>query len=472
MNKRTKKKLQPKKLAKHHKLALIIGGSIGLDIAVFLVIFFGLANGSFAKINIGSLPVKADISKQELQQKLESANSDYRISLEFPDGIKKEFPLSEVGISINSSASAKSAKEYINNSLPQRLRFWQPINIRLITISDEKTLNYFIATQATKANVAAKNAELSLAEGKASIVPEVVGDGITLVNAPLQISGSVETLSFKPLKIVQSKLVPSISAKDLESSQAEAQKLLDQKVVFKLNTQFIRPNSGDIARWLDLSPIEKDKTVDVTVNSGKIAEYIEEIGEYYAQPPRSRLISKTAEGEIVLDNGASGYVVVSKDETATKIAQQIMDGKGAEASLSLQYSSAKTVEVQPHEKWIVVDVTTKRMYAYEQTNLVKSFLVSAGAPSTPTVLGQYAIYSKHRSQDMRGANADGSRYFQPNVEYVNYFYKDYAIHGNYWRPTSYFGNINSSHGCVGIVNLDAKWIHDWAPIGTPVFTHI
>ncbi|MEK7059829.1 MAG: L,D-transpeptidase, partial [Patescibacteria group bacterium] len=81
------------------------------------------------------------------------------------------------------------------------------------------------------------------------------------------------------------------------------------------------------------------------------------------------------------------------------------------------------------------------------------------------------IYAKHAQQDMRGNNVDGSRYFQPHVRWINYFYKDYAIHGNYWRPLSYFGNINSSHGCVSLVDGEAEWIYAWASIGTPVIVH-
>jgi lipoprotein-anchoring transpeptidase ErfK/SrfK len=98
-------------------------------------------------------------------------------------------------------------------------------------------------------------------------------------------------------------------------------------------------------------------------------------------------------------------------------------------------------------------------------------LISAGAPATPTVLGKYAVYTKYKSQDMSGNNADGSRYFQPAVPYVNYFYGGYAIHGNYWRPSSWFGNINSSHGCIGVNVADGAWIYDWASVGTPVIVH-
>jgi len=116
-------------------------------------------------------------------------------------------------------------------------------------------------------------------------------------------------------------------------------------------------------------------------------------------------------------------------------------------------------------------VSSKRLYAFEDQTLVNSFPVSAGAPATPTVLGRYTIYAKYAVQDMRGNNVDGSSYFQPNVRWISYFYGGYAIHGNYWRPESWFGNVNSSHGCVGLQDYQAEWVYAWAPIGTPVITH-
>lgn len=72
---------------------------------------------------------------------------------------------------------------------------------------------------------------------------------------------------------------------------------------------------------------------------------------------------------------------------------------------------------------------------------------------------------------MSGYNVNGTKYFQPKVPYVNYFDGADAIHGNYWRPPSWFGNINSSHGCVGLQVSDSEWIYNWAPIGTTVIVH-
>jgi lipoprotein-anchoring transpeptidase ErfK/SrfK len=118
-------------------------------------------------------------------------------------------------------------------------------------------------------------------------------------------------------------------------------------------------------------------------------------------------------------------------------------------------------------KLLEVDLTTKRMYAYQNGQLVNTFLVSAGKPSTPTPQGEFHIWEKLTMQTMVGPG-----YVQPDVPWINYFdHSGDAVHGVYWRPASVFGNINTSHGCVGLaVNL-AEWVYDWAPIGTTVITY-
>jgi lipoprotein-anchoring transpeptidase ErfK/SrfK len=112
------------------------------------------------------------------------------------------------------------------------------------------------------------------------------------------------------------------------------------------------------------------------------------------------------------------------------------------------------------------------MYLYQNGQLYKSYPISAGAPETPTPIGQFKTFSKLATQDMRGYNANGTKYFQPHVHWISYFLPGgYAIHGNYWRPQSWFGNINSSHGCVSLPDAQAKEVYDWTPVGTTIITH-
>ncbi len=109
---------------------------------------------------------------------------------------------------------------------------------------------------------------------------------------------------------------------------------------------------------------------------------------------------------------------------------------------------------------IVIELGRQSIYAYENGVLKKRALMSSGKMLTPTVLGDYEIYLKLRSQTMSGPG-----YSLDNVEWPMYFYKGYAIHGTWWHTL--FGTP-MSHGCVNLTNEDAKWFYVFASLGTPV----
>jgi len=460
------------KLHHHLRATILLAPVAGLAAIVLITgLFFTLAHGSLTDIYVANLPVKATATLLELQRQINTAAKSYKISFKYSDGSSKSFPLTDTGVDVNVKQSAEDAKATINHSLVRRLQWWRPIHLPLATKLDHDKLEAFIANDATEVKLPPKDASLSIVNGKVVVSQAAQGSGSKVVNAEQAITSVVTDLQTKPIALKPAVLAAAITGHDLLSSQTKAQALVSQPVSFTIAGNAVTAKPADIANWIELTPVPKSKTVDVTVDSGKILQYINKIAGYYIRQPRSRLITNTSGGQVVLDTGSNGIDVVNKDQVAATVAQQLLLNKGVNIDLPVYYAVAQTVEVQPYDKWIVVDVTTKRMYAYEQTNLVRSFLVSAGAPATPTVLGQYKIYAKYASQDMTGANADGSRYFQPAVPYVNYFYGGYAIHGNYWRPQSWFGNINSSHGCVGVNVDDGAWIYDWAPIGTPVITH-
>lgn len=114
-------------------------------------------------------------------------------------------------------------------------------------------------------------------------------------------------------------------------------------------------------------------------------------------------------------------------------------------------------------KWIDIDLTYQVLRAYAGQTLVFQTLVSTGLPATPTVVGTYRIYAKYVSAPMSGPG-----YYLPNVPYIMYFYRGYALHGTYWH--SNFGRP-MSHGCVNLPIADAEWLFNWAEVGTPVTVH-
>ncbi|MEB3290362.1 MAG: L,D-transpeptidase [Leptolyngbya sp.] len=115
---------------------------------------------------------------------------------------------------------------------------------------------------------------------------------------------------------------------------------------------------------------------------------------------------------------------------------------------------------QSNQRWLQVDLSSQRLYAWEGNTPVYAVIVSTGKPSTPTVRGVFAIQSMHRTARMRGPGYD-----VPDVPWTMYFHRGYAIHGAYWHHN--FGTP-VSHGCVNVAVDHAEWFFNWSSIGTPV----
>lgn len=109
---------------------------------------------------------------------------------------------------------------------------------------------------------------------------------------------------------------------------------------------------------------------------------------------------------------------------------------------------------------IVVDLSDQTLTAYQGDVPMHTFVVSTGTPWTPTPIGSWAIYARLPLQDMVGPG-----YAIDDVPDVQYFTGAYAIHGAYWHNE--FGRA-MTHGCVNMLPWDARWVWDWASLGTVV----
>lgn len=122
------------------------------------------------------------------------------------------------------------------------------------------------------------------------------------------------------------------------------------------------------------------------------------------------------------------------------------------------------------ERWILVDIATQTTTAMIGTQPVYTALVSTGMDGWDTPTGTFSILRRVADETMTSASIGAEDYYVlKHVLYTQYFTdRGHALHDNYWRPTSYFGRIRSSHGCVGMREADAKFFWDFATIGTRV----
>ncbi len=251
--------------------------------------------------------------------------------------------------------------------------------------------------------------------------------------------------------------------------------ITSQTAQLTVGSKTINISSTTINSWLAINTVKSKKLSYIEVNPTALNSTITQLAnQSVVAPVNSITIPEDGVSTTILP-GSSGTALANPTDLATQstnLAKNLLSGKGFQISAPLVTVPSQVGSIASLGKVLDVNVTTKRMYAYDNGQLVNTFLVTAGAPDTPTPIGEFHIWEKLTEQDMTGYNPNGTKYNQPNVQWINYFdHSGDAVHGNYWRPASYFGNINSSHGCVGIQDTDAEWVYDWAPIGTTVITH-
>ncbi|MFF3907728.1 Ig-like domain-containing protein [Streptomyces sp. NPDC001848] len=130
-----------------------------------------------------------------------------------------------------------------------------------------------------------------------------------------------------------------------------------------------------------------------------------------------------------------------------------------------------------------VDAKTKQMKVTQDGKVVKTIPISAGAPDHTTYEGQMVISEKFTQTRMNGAtvgftDSDGKgEYDIKDVPHaMRLTTSGTFIHGNYWGAPSVFGNVNTSHGCVGLQDkkgandpsTPAAWFYSHSLIGDVV----
>jgi hypothetical protein len=103
---------------------------------------------------------------------------------------------------------------------------------------------------------------------------------------------------------------------------------------------------------------------------------------------------------------------------------------------------------------VEADVSRQVLALIDGGEVVATYHMSSGAPSTPTVIGSFRVYLK-----TPGTNANG-------MVHSSYFIRGYAIHGYVDVPA-----FNASHGCLRVPIPDAWRIFSWLHQGDRVIVY-
>jgi len=256
--------------------------------------------------------------------------------------------------------------------------------------------------------------------------------------------------------------------------QAELQSITSQPATITVGTQTVPIGASVIQSWLKITPSGNKVQDYLQINTGAMESSLNSIANQFVIAPVNQITVTHTDGVSpsgIIQAGKNGTSLSDPSSLNTQSqqsAKSVMNGKGLNFNTPLQTVPFQAVTPAAYPKLLEADVSTDRLYAWQNGQLVNTFLSTDGKPGDTTPIGSFAIWDKTRLQTMVGPG-----YVQPNVPYINYFdHSGDAVHGNYWRPASVFGTTNTSHGCIGIQVDEAEWVYNWAPIGTPVITYL
>jgi hypothetical protein len=125
------------------------------------------------------------------------------------------------------------------------------------------------------------------------------------------------------------------------------------------------------------------------------------------------------------------------------------------------YDPTDASKIKKYTKKIEIDKAKQELRYIIDKITMKVFSVSTGNPGTETPSGAFSILNKVASMSYTGPG-----YSFKNVKWNMMFKSPFFIHTAYWHND--FGKRTRSHGCVNMRAEDAKFLYDYADIGTPV----
>ena len=351
--------------------------------------------------------------------------------------------------------------------------------------TDPQMVDAFVRELVKETNRTGRDAGVRLGSGGTSfeVVPAVVGQTVAvapfrdvLAEAARGLTSTAAAVEFVDTDPTESNRAAATVAKQANALVSRSLKISDGSTTHSAT-------AAEKASWVTVRGAD-GSLVRPTVDGKKVQSWVSEVAKSLRTEPRSGTRNVDAAGSVlqVVTPARDGRKVTNGGELGKAAAKALAAGRAFSGAFEYTTLPATWTErklapgaeklaypATVGEKWVDVDLTKHTMTAYVGADVVRGPISMVnGAPETPTIVGTFHVYHKVPMMTMRGANADGSDYETPDVPWVSFFVRGYALHGAYWRDS--FGYAGS-HGCINLPISESKWIYDFAPIGTPVVTH-
>ena len=430
-----------------------------------------------------------------------------------------EVPLADLGVTVDAAATAQAAVSPDESVTKVISSTW----------SGERSVDPVVSVDEAKASEFAKglvpedmtepvDAEVTFDEEEQTwnAVPGRNGQGVdpqTLVDAVTANASSLEDFSIEqPIE----EIAPQITTEEAEKVVGTIGSLLEQPMAITGADEKTHEVSVERRNdWISVVADETGSALTISVDEESVREWVAARAEKDAVEPKNGIEQVDEDGKVVkvIAEKTDGLQITNSDAVADQLIGALKGTTPLEAAFETKEVKSEVEKVDAPktedektedektkdeeseddtakddaakddeekapakptgEKWIDVDLTNKTVTAYVgDTPVWGPRTMVDGKPGNETATGSFEIYLRYDKQDMTNAGyyPEGHEkyYLTPDVPWVQYFHNGYAFHGAPWRSSC---GYSGSHGCINMPVSDAKWLYDWAGIGTRTEVH-
>ena len=477
---------KPDKPAKKAKKGTKRRTLVGVLIALLIIALSGATTVAVAanrygdQAKIGATLAGVSVTGQTQQELVDTVNqmaSDMSVNIDV-DGQQKTFTLDQLGVTVDAD---KTAADVIGAD--SKFSWWpfRFTNYPLVMNYDETAVQQAVLDSFFGDAQHPVDSSVEMDESMSSFAAILGNDGKTVDTTPVidAVNQMAQGADAGVVTLTSTVLPAAIQPEAAQLAVQTANNMVAQKYTFASDKKTYTLDPSETVMWITFNPNTSTGAIDIGINQDAMAEQLPGIlNSKVANPPVNRRILYTPEGaQIAIETwGQSGTIVSNTDAAVSAMLQALPAAQPLKFTVTTKAKSYDTEKItvggaydQPNgSKWIDVNQSTYKVTLYEGTTLIKQFLCVVGAPKTPTSVGTFYINRKFASSSMRGHNLDGSEYYVAYVPYTLYFHYGEALHGAPWRSS--FG-YRGSHGCVNLSVANAKFVFNWAPLGTKVVSH-
>ncbi|MFH1253598.1 MAG: L,D-transpeptidase [Candidatus Uhrbacteria bacterium] len=225
--------------------------------------------------------------------------------------------------------------------------------------------------------------------------------------------------------------------------------------VKKDNSLIIISEKGAVINFVEYNfQLEKEKLSTVSSDATGVLSVSELNNEIIFSLNNKKIIGETGQEKFSFESASGGSIIFVTD----------LDNNGTDEIITTE---ARPMFGPDGDKYILVDLSEQRLYAYQGGNLANTFLISAAKYPFTTPVGIHSVLAKKPYVDYTWNYGEGNpdNYSLGMTPWNLNFYGHFYIHYAYWHNN--FGHP-MSHGCVNVNLTNMKWVYDWAEVGIPV----